>query len=75
MFCQSVEHPVEIPPMHPATILLHPVRHTVERPWDPKMMQSFLEDSYAKFPAEFNGSDGPAYADASVDVDWRLVNP
>ena len=39
------------------------------------MMQSFLEDGYTKVPAEFNGVDAPAYTDASLSVDWFLVNP
>ena len=43
--------------------------------WSPEMMQSFLEDGYAKVPAEFNGVDAPAYTDASFNVDWSLVNP
>ena len=47
----------------------------MEGRWDAEMMKSFLEDGYAKLPAGLNGMDGPAYADASLDVDWSLVNP
>ena len=47
----------------------------MEERWDDEMMQSFLEDGYAKLPEEFNGEDGPAYADSSVDVGWTLADP
>ena len=47
----------------------------MKRKFDRGMIQDFLENGYAKVPADFNGEDAVHYTDESLFVDKRARNP